>query len=136
MKVIDVAAALIFHDGKLLITQRRPTDHLPNLWEFPGGKVELGESFESCLAREIQEELGIQIEVGSLVEELSHDYPDKSVRLKFFDCRLIRGEPRALHCQDFRWIDREDLKNFEFPAADAQLIARLESGAINWNSSR
>jgi 8-oxo-dGTP diphosphatase len=130
MKVIDVAAALIFHEGKLLITQRRATDHLPNLWEFPGGKVECGETFETCLAREILEELGIEIEVGALLEELSHDYPDKSIRLRFFACRLLRGEPRALHCQDFRWIDRAQLKDFEFPAADARLIARLESGEL------
>jgi mutator protein MutT len=130
MKVIDVAAALIFRDRKLLITQRRPTDHLPNLWEFPGGKVECGETFETCLAREILEELGIEIQVGALVEELSHDYPDKSVRLKFFECRLLQGEPRALHCQDFKWITRDALKNFEFPAADAQLIGRLESGEL------
>lgn len=130
MKIIDVAAALIFREGKLLITQRRATDHLPNLWEFPGGKVESGETFETCLAREIQEELGIDIAVGPLLEEFTHDYPDKSVRLKFYECRLLRGEPRALHCQDFRWIDRPQLKNFEFPAADALLISRLESGEL------
>src|ERR1041384_7980930 len=91
---IPVAAALIFHNGKLLITQRRPDDHLPNLWEFPGGKVEPGETFKHCLAREIREELGIEIKVGQLVEDLTHSYPDKTVRLCFFNCELLLGEPR------------------------------------------
>jgi mutator protein MutT len=126
---IDVAAALIFHDGKLLITQRRPDDHLPNLWEFPGGKVEPGETFEGCLTREIREELGIEISVGKLVEDLTHTYPEKTVHLCFFDCRLISGEPKAIHVQDLRWIRRNELRNFEFPAADAKLIDRLATMA-------
>ena len=124
---IPVAAALIFHQGKLLITQRRPDDHLPNLWEFPGGKVESGETFAACLVREIREELGIQISVGELVEDLTHAYPEKTVRLCFFDCRLISGEAQAIHVQDLRWITREELRHFEFPAADAKLIHRLQS---------
>ena len=125
MKAIDVAAALIFNGGKLLITQRRPDDHLPNLWEFPGGKVEPRETFEACLVREIGEELGIEISVGKLVEDLTHTYPEKTVRLCFFDCRLISGDPKAIHVQDLRWITRGELGNFEFPAADAKLIDRL-----------
>jgi mutator protein MutT len=125
LKAIDVAAALIFHDGKLLITQRRPNDHLPNLWEFPGGKVEPGETFEACLTREIREELGIEISVGELIEDLTHTYPEKTVRLCFFDCRLVAGQPKAIHVQDLRWIRRDEIRNFEFPAADAKLIDRL-----------
>lgn len=124
---IDVAAALIFHNGKLLITQRRPGDHLPNLWEFPGGKVEPGETFEHCLVREIREELGVEISVGELVEDLTHTYPEKSVRLCFFNCRLLSGEAKPIHVQDLRWIARDELRNFEFPAADAKLIERLSS---------
>jgi mutator protein MutT len=125
LKAIDVAAALIFREGKLLITQRRADDHLPNLWEFPGGKVEASETFETCLTREIREELGIEISVGKLVEDLTHSYPEKTVRLCFFECRLISGEAKAIHVQDLQWIAREELKNFEFPAADAKLIERL-----------
>ena len=130
MKTIDVAAALIFHEGKLLITQRRADDHLPNLWEFPGGKVEPGETFEHCLVREIREELDIEISVGELIEDLTHTYPEKTVRLCFFNCRLLSGEPKPIHVQDLRWIDLMELKNFEFPAADAKLIERLSSS--NW----
>jgi mutator protein MutT len=122
-----VAAALVFHKGKLLITQRRPDDHLPNLWEFPGGKVEPGETFERCLVREIREELGIEISVGELVEDLTHTYPEKTVRLRFFSCRLLSGEAKPIHVQALRWIARDELRNFDFPAADAKLIERLSS---------
>lgn len=124
-KPINVAAALIFHKGRLLITQRRADDHLPNLWEFPGGKVEPGETFEACLVREIREELGVEISVGQLVEDLTHSYPEKTVRLRFFDCRLISGEAQPIHVQALRWIARDALRDFEFPAADARLIDAL-----------
>jgi mutator protein MutT len=127
LKAIDVAAALICKDDRLLITQRRPEDHLPNLWEFPGGKVEAGETFENCLVREIREELGIEISVGKLVEDLTHSYPEKTVRLRFFECRLVAGDPKPIHCQALRWVARQELRNYEFPAADAKLIERLST---------
>ncbi len=130
MNVIDVAAALIFDHGKLLITQRRPDDHLPNLWEFPGGKVEPGETFQACLIREIAEELDIEIAVEELLEEITHSYPQKAVRLCFYHCRLIAGEPKAIHVQNWKWVTREDLEREEFPAADAKLIERLVSGEL------
>jgi mutator protein MutT len=130
VKTIDVAAALIFNDGKLLIAQRRPDDHLPNLWEFPGGKVEAGETFAACLVREIREELGIEISVAEQIEDLTHSYPEKTVRLCFFNCRLISGDPKPIHVQDLRWVTHEELRHFEFPAADAKLIDRLI--AANW----
>src|ERR1035438_1977423 len=69
---IHVSAALIFRAGQLLITQRHAQSHLGGLWEFPGGKREAGESFEQCLVREIREELGVEIAVGELFEEISH----------------------------------------------------------------
>jgi len=123
----EVSAALIFHDGKLLITQRHADAHLGGLWEFPGGKREGDETFEQCLVREIHEELGIGISVGELFEEISHDYAEKSVRLKFFTCKLVRGEPRLLGCAAFKWIGKPELDDFEFPAADAQLLAKLRA---------
>ncbi len=126
-KQIEVSAALIFHNGKLLITQRRANAHLGGLWEFPGGKREAGETFEQCLVREIREELGMQISVGKLFEEISHDYPEKSVHLKFFICELIRGEPQTLGCAAFKWIGKSELSDFEFPAADAQLLEKLRA---------
>ncbi|HEV2696126.1 MAG TPA: 8-oxo-dGTP diphosphatase MutT [Verrucomicrobiae bacterium] len=125
-KVIEVSAALIFHEGRLLITQRHAGAHLGGLWEFPGGKREAGETFEACLVREIREELGVEIFVGELFEEVRHDYPEKSVYLKFFLCRLISGEPQALDCAAVAWIDKAGLATYEFPAADAQLLEKLK----------
>jgi mutator protein MutT len=131
MKQIEVSAALIFHNGKLLITQRLSDAHLGGLWEFPGGKREANESFENCLVREIREELGIQISVGKLFEEISYDYTDKSVHLKFFICELIRGEPQPLGCAAFKWVGKSELSDFEFPAADSRLLKKLR---INFGS--
>ncbi len=128
---IEVSAALIFRDGKLLITQRHAKSHLGGLWEFPGGKREAGESFEDCLVREIREELGMEIRVGALFEEIAHDYPEKSVRLKFFLCRPASGEPHALGCAAFKWIRKSQLGDFEFPAADVRLLDKLVRLADN-----
>jgi mutator protein MutT len=134
MKEIEVSAALIFRGRKLLITQRHAKAHLGGRWEFPGGKRESGETFEQCLVREIREELGVEIVVGELFEEISHAYPEKSVRLKFFICKLISGEPQPLDCAAVKWIDKAGLDTHEFPAADAQLLERLKGAGLNWNS--
>ena len=99
--LVDVSAALIFHDDRLLITRRRAGSHLGGLWEFPGGKREAGETFQQCLAREIREELGMEIAVGELFEEVVHHYEERSVRLKFFVCQWLQGGPRALCCAGF-----------------------------------
>jgi len=131
--LIEVSAALIFHNDKLLITQRRADSHLGGLWEFPGGKREANETFEECLVREIREELGIEIVVTKLFEEIHHDYPEKSVRLKFFACEFISGEPKAIGCAAFKWILKNELNHFEFPAADAQLLNKLKN--LRWGES-
>ena len=130
--VIAVSAALIFRDGQLLITQRHAKSHLGGLWEFPGGKREAGETFEQCLVREIREELGVEISVGELFEEVRHDYPEKSVHLKFFICQLISGEPQPLDCAAVKWIEQTQLDAHEFPAADAQLLVKLKSPLKQW----
>jgi len=124
---IEVAAALIFHQGRLLITRRHPQAHLGGLWEFPGGKREPGESWEACVIREIREELGVDMSVGTLFESLTHVYPEKTVHLKFFTGRLLNGEPRPLGCVACQWITRDELDQFAFPAADARLLAKLKS---------
>ena len=129
---VEVSAALIFRGGKLLITQRHAHSHLGGLWEFPGGKREALETFEQCLVREIREELGVEISVGALFEEISHAYPEKSVHLKFFVCRLLSGEPQPLDCAAVKWVDRSGLEAHEFPAADAQLLEQLKSPRGAW----
>jgi mutator protein MutT len=134
MKAIDVAAALLFRDRKLLITQRYEGSHLGGLWEFPGGKREPNETFEQCLVRELQEELGIEAEVLDLVESLTHAYPEKTVNLKFFRCRWRKNEPQALGCPAFAWISQQQLTHYEFPAADARLLTRLEQDTDLWRT--
>jgi 8-oxo-dGTP diphosphatase len=124
---IEVAAGLVFRGGKLLITRRLPEAHLGGLWEFPGGKREPGESFEQCLRRELFEELGIEVDVLDMVEEITHHYPDRSVLLKFFRCRWLRHEPRAILCHDFAWIGPEQLADYAFPDADARLLEKLRA---------
>jgi mutator protein MutT len=131
-KSIEVSAALIFRDGKLLITQRHADAHLGGLWEFPGGKREPDETFEQCLVREISEELGVEISVGALFEEISHAYPEKSVRLKFFVCQLLSGEPQPLDCAAVRWVARRELAGFEFPAADGRLLEKIKDPRTAW----
>lgn len=123
--VIEVSAGLIFHSGKLLITQRHADAHLGGLWEFPGGKREPNEPFEQCLVRELNEELGIEVVVGELFERVTHAYPEKTVALKFFLCRIERGEPQPLGCAAVKWINLPELSQHEFPAADARLLERI-----------
>jgi len=130
MKQVEVSAALIFRDGKLLITQRHTESHLGGLWEFPGGKREAGETFEQCLVREIREELGVEISVGELFEEISHDYSEKSVHLKFFLCKLLSGEPQPLDCAAVKWVEKPELAAHEFPAADARLLEKLKTSPV------
>lgn len=132
MPKIDVSAGLVFRDGKLLITQRHADAHLGGLWEFPGGKVEPGETFAQCLIRELREELGIEVAVGELFETMEHHYPEKSVLLKFFACRWLAHEPQALGCSALAWVSREELSCYRFPAADARLLARLPTAEHLW----
>jgi mutator protein MutT len=135
LQTIEVSAALIFHDGKLLITRRHADAHLGGLWEFPGGKREPDETFEQCLVREIREELGVEISVGKLFKSVTHAYPEKTVRLKFFVCRLERGEPRRLGCAAFKWISTAELNHYQFPAADTKLLEKLPD-ALEFNPAR
>lgn len=133
MPTIEVSAGLIFRAGKLLIAQRRAKDHLGGCWEFPGGKREPGETFEACLARELHEELGVRVAVGELIESIDHDYPGKSVHLRFFRCALLENEPRPLGCAAIQWIERHQLPDFDFPPADARLLEKLQQNDEWWD---
>lgn len=129
---IEVAAGLVFREGRLLITQRRPQDHLGGLWEFPGGKREVNETFEACLRRELLEELGIEVQVKELLEEITHHYPEKSVHLKFFRCECPAAEPRPIGCHALAWVRAEQLNDYSFPAADARLLQELRETLELW----
>ncbi|MGB9601707.1 MAG: 8-oxo-dGTP diphosphatase MutT [Limisphaerales bacterium] len=134
-KSIEVAAGLIFKDGKLLITRRKKEDYLGGLWEFPGGKRNVNETFEDCLKRELMEELGIEVSVGELLWSMTHNYPEFQVHLRFFFCSLIKGEPKPIGCDSIQWISREQLCDYQFPEADALLVDLLNSLPQLWEKA-
>ena len=129
---IEVAAALIFDSDRLLIAQRPLGVHLEGLWEFPGGKREPGETYEACLLREIREELGCEVWVGSVLHESEHAYPEKGVRIRFFHCQLVSGIPEPLECTALRWVSTDSLGQFQFPEADQALIEQLKMHPEWW----
>ncbi len=129
MKV--VVAALIFYQGRLLICQRAPHGQFPNQWEFPGGKIEPGESPKDALRRELLEELGINAEIGDEVWRTEHQYPGHApVRLLFFSVR--RFSPALENCvfQQVVWVNPPDLTLYDFLEADRPLVERLQSGVL------
>lgn len=126
-----VAAALIVREGQVLIGQRRADQPMALLWEFPGGKIEPGESPQQALVRELSEELGIQAKVGPAVTRIRHNYRrGGAVDLQFFAVREFQGEIDNKIYQQVRWVRLEDLTEFEFLAADHQLIKDLAAGKL------
>jgi mutator protein MutT len=124
---IEVAAAVIEKDEKILITRRKSESHLGDYWEFPGGKRENGEDLESCLVREIREELGIEVRVGDEMFSTIYDYPDRKIALHFFRSEWKGGELHAAGCQEFRWIEKSSLDDYLFPPANRRLITFLKN---------
>jgi 8-oxo-dGTP diphosphatase len=126
-----VAAALIVRDGQVLIGQRRAEQPMGSLWEFPGGKIEPGESPQEALARELVEELGIRAEVGPAVTRIRHNYRrGGAVDLQFFAVREFSGEIDNQIYQQVRWVKLEDLTAYKFLAADRGLIRDLAAGKL------
>jgi mutator protein MutT len=125
VRTIVVLAGVIDRDGKLLVTRRLEGTHLSGYWEFPGGKCEPGEAHESCLEREILEELNVVAEIGDEILVTEHAYPSRTVRLHFRWCR-IKGEPTAVLGQAMRWITHDELGELQFPEADRELIDLLK----------
>ena len=122
---LEVVAALIGRRGRFLMAQRVKKDAIGPVWEFPGGRVEAGETLEEALARELREELGIETIVGGKLFEIEHDYPDIKVRLHFFSVEITGGEPEGLEGQALRWADRAELAGLPVPEADRAFVRRL-----------
>jgi 8-oxo-dGTP diphosphatase len=121
---IVVAAAVIERDGAFLVTRRQKGVHLEGYWEFPGGKCEPGESHADCLARELREELALDVIVGREILETRHAYPEREIELHFLRCDL-GSDPAPQLGQEMRWVPRRDLAGLAFPPADEQLIRIL-----------
>jgi mutator protein MutT len=128
LPIVVVAAAIIQHEEKFLLTKRKPHSHLAGLWEFPGGKKEAGETLETCLRREIKEELGVEISAPQLFHSLQYRYPEKQVDLYFFTCFITHGHPQAIDCVEIAWVHRHELISYEFPAADMPVIKKIIQG--------
>ncbi|MGB5373381.1 MAG: (deoxy)nucleoside triphosphate pyrophosphohydrolase [Polyangiales bacterium] len=125
MKTIRVVAALVERDGRYLITQRRETAVLPMLWDFPGGRVETGETDEAALAREVAERLGARVDVGQLISFVNHPYEKYAVDLYLYECRLLSEH---LHChavKDYAWVTSEEMESYSFTPVDEASMNKL-----------
>jgi 8-oxo-dGTP diphosphatase len=127
---IRVVAAQIEQDGKYLITQRKPASSLPLLWEFPGGRVEEGESDEDALQRELREEMDIEVEVSEASVAVTHEYSAYIINFCVYRCRLITAEDeiKKIGVHDVRWVHPSQLDDYEFPGADQATIDALLLG--------
>ncbi|MEO1020748.1 MAG: (deoxy)nucleoside triphosphate pyrophosphohydrolase [Pseudomonadota bacterium] len=125
--VFVVACALVDIDGRVLVAQRPPGKSMAGLWEFPGGKLQTGETPEQALIRELREELAIDIETSCLapLTFASHTYETFHLLMPLFVCRVWQGEPRAAEGQVLRWVRPAQLKALPMPAADIPLVAHL-----------
>jgi 8-oxo-dGTP diphosphatase len=123
--IIPVVCALIEADGRVLLARRPEHKHLGGKWEFPGGKIEPGESPEAALVRECAEELGCRVEVGAALPAVEHVYPERTIRLQPYVCRLAPGSPApaATEHSALAWVEPERLAEYDLPAADAPIVA-------------
>ena len=128
MKTIRVVAAVIFHEGRMYATQRG-YGAWQDYWEFPGGKIESGETPEEALIREIREELDIGISVLGCLCDVEYDYPEFHLSMQCFRCGIVSGEPKLLEHEAARWLGREELYSVEWLPADWSILPEIEK---NW----
>jgi 8-oxo-dGTP diphosphatase len=125
MKTIRVVAALVERDGRYLITQRRETAVLPMLWDFPGGRVETGETDEAALAREVAERLGASVDVGQLISFVNHPYEKYAVDLYLYECRLLSEHLDCRAVKDYAWVTSEEMESYSFTPVDEASMSKL-----------
>jgi mutator protein MutT len=121
----QVAAGLIWKDGRVLVARRPRGSHLEGLWEFPGGKQEKGESLKACLEREIREELGLRIRAEEVLLTVDHEYGSRVISLHALRCTCIEGEAKAMEGQELRWMNPAELNKLTFPPPDRAVIEFL-----------
>ncbi len=124
-KKIEVSAGVIWRGGKIYIQQRLKDGLMADLWEFPGGKIESGESPEECLTREILEELGVEVQIQDKLMTIKHSYTQFRVTLHVYRCQLLKGKIKAVSCQQWKWVDPTLLSKFPFPAANKRIVDSL-----------
>lgn len=122
---LQVAAGVVARGGRLLVAQRPPGDARAGRWEFPGGKLEAGETAAACLVRELREELGIEVHEPAFLMRVTHDYPELRVHLHAYRCRWRAGEPEAREHARVRWVTLDELGALEWADADRPIVARL-----------
>lgn len=125
MKTINVVAAVIMKEGKVFATQRGYGEFKDG-WEFPGGKVEAGESPEEALRREIREELEVDVNVGDLIDTIEYDYPAFHLSMKCYACTIAGGSPHLLEHEAARWLSADQLDSVAWLPADITLIPKIE----------
>jgi 8-oxo-dGTP diphosphatase len=124
--ILVVAAALCDREGRVLIAERPPGKHMAGRWEFPGGKVAAGESEAQALARELREELGVEVDSSRPVMRLTHSYDDRQVELSMWLIERFRGEPRGLDGQRLKWVEPARLLEEDILEADRPFIEALQ----------
>ena len=128
--MLVVAAAVVEREGRVMLCQRLPNAHNGLKWEFPGGKLEAGETPEAALARELKEELDIDVAVGRVRDAVYHRYPDRDVLVLFYGCTLLSGEPTAVQCNAIAWVTPGDMPGYDFAGADLAFVKRNYSGQL------
>jgi len=125
MDRVLVAVGVLSRNGRFLVTRRRENTHQGGLWEFPGGKVEPGESVTDALRRELSEELGVELEAATPLLEITHRYPEKTVRLMVWRVLGFQGTPRGLEGQPLHWATPDELLTLKFPPANRPIVEAL-----------
>ena len=127
------AGVVVNSRGQVLIAQRRDGDMLGGLWEFPGGKLEKGETMAACIARELDEELGIRTKVGERLTVVDHAFSHFTMELHAHWARIIKGRPKKIGCEDYAWVSVKEMRSYPFPRADIKIIEVLEESGVKRN---
>lgn len=128
--MVEVVAALIWDNDKFLICQRPANKARGMLWEFVGGKVEIGETKKQALIRECEEELAITLSVEDIFMEVNHKYSDIDVHLTLFNAKIQNGIPTKLEHNDIKWITINEIDQYQFCPADEQILVKLKKGGL------
>ena len=124
-------AVISNQQGKILIDRRKDEGEMAGLWEFPGGKIEPGETIEECIEREIKEELDIKIIVGGRLTTITHAYQTFNITLYVHECQHVGGVPLPLECQEICWVEPAQMNRYKFPQANTQIINLLQKRGIS-----